>query len=178
MNKKTSLPCRIVCLFLCLFIITASISSCKSSKEPREIILALIEAEANNPDGQIYHLFANEWEAEYLSNEMLLSLYGFDRGMRGLSGGAVYLSKFKHPCEFAIFVCESTSSTEDISLYLHNRIKLLSDNAEESAKLCNMSAEEYRTYISSAAVIISGRIIALIISSDIKAAKRTFYKAT
>ena len=62
-------------------------------------------------------------------------------------------------------------------LFCNQRIRSLMQNASLSAPLCNMSAAEYKEYISGAFVTVSGRYVALIISSDPDSARRTFIKA-
>ena len=164
---------RHICIFLCITVILCS--SCAPKSSPDSIVLALAENETDSVGGTLYSLSAEECEREYLSDEMLLSLYGFDRNISPLIDGAVYLSDFCHPCEFAVFICEDSYVAEDIALHFHNRLKLLSESASVSAAFCGMTVEEYKEYISSAEVVTYGRYVALIISTDTKSAKRIFF---
>lgn len=164
---------RHICIFLCITVILCS--SCAPKSSPDSIVLALAENETGAVGGTLYSLSAEECERGYLSDEMLFSLYGFSRTLRNLSDGAVYLSDFCHPAEFAVFVCEDTYVAEDIALHLHNRLDLLDENAHSASAFCGMTVDEYKEYISCAEVLIYGRYVALIISSDTKAAKRIFF---
>ena len=168
---------RILALVLCITILALVLSGCSKKTTVEEIAQALSSAEIGDVGTIMYCLSAPEGSEGYLSDEMLLSLYGFDRALNGISDGAIIPSSFFHPCEFAVFVCTSTSTAEDVALHFNNRLKLLWENAATSAELCGMTVEEYREYIANAAVITSGRYIALIISSDTATAKRVFYRA-
>lgn len=168
---------RFACLIICLSALLPSLSDCAAKTAPEEVVSALCENEIGLGGGKIYYFSAPEGDEGYLPDDMLLSLYGFDRGLSGLSDGAIYLSGFYHPCEFAVFVCESTSAAEDVALCLRNRIDTLRKSTVVAAPFCDMTIEEYRSYIESAAVLISGRYVALIISSDATSAKRAFYRA-
>lgn len=175
-RKKLNIR-RLICLIMCLSALLTSLSGCAAKTAPEKVVSALCENEIGLGGGRIYYFSAHEGDEGYLPDDMLLSLYGFDRGLSGLSDGAIYLSGFYHPCEFAVFVCESTSTAEDVALCLRNRIDTLRKSAALAAPFCDMTVEEYRAYIESAAVVISGRYVALIISSDAPSAKRAFYRA-
>ena len=171
-------------LFLrCLsFILCAAVIfnflGCASVTQPKEVISAMLETELELLSGRVYSLSEEKGSDGYLSDEMLLSLYGFDRGLSGLVGGAVCLSSFYAPFELAVFLCDSTACTEDVALCFKNRLTVLYNNAVTSSAFCEMTAEEYRAYINGAAVVISGRYVALIISSDTEAVRRAFLSAT
>ena len=149
------------------------LSSCSAKASPEEALNSLINAEVGRGAGTAYSLSAPEGTEGYISDTALLSIYGFDRGLEGLSSGAIYLSDFCHPVEFAVFICDNTYALEDVAMHLKNRITSLSKNAAESAVFCGMREEEYRAYIDSAEVVISGHCVALIISSDTSEAMRT-----
>ena len=152
--------------------------SCKSAPAaPESAVRAMCAAEAMLPAGQIYHSDAPEGSPEYLPPELLASAYGIPTGYNGIEKAAVRLSGNGHPSEFAVFLCKDANVAEDISLFCKNRLRALSLNAFFSAKELGMSKEEYSNYISSAAIIISGRYVAFIISSDVPTAKKAFLKA-
>ena len=161
----------------CILICIALLSSCANDPDPYEAVSRALSREPSAASGRIYSLDAKEWEDAYLPDDMLLSIYGFDRSTVSVSAGAVYLSGFCHPCEIAVFITADTKSAEDIALYFHNRLRLLSSNAQSAATTAGMTLEEYRKYIDGAAVIIKGRAVALLISGDISEAKKALYKA-
>ena len=169
---------RCACAILCLLLVSFCISGCSRRADPEEVILSMLECERALGEGRIYSLAAGKESDGYLSGEMLLSLYGFDRELSGLVDGAICLSPFYYPFELAVFVCESTLCAEDIALAFNNRLALLEKNAVFAAPFCQMSPEEYRAYIKDAEVIISGRYVVLIIASDTAAVKRAFLQAT
>ena len=163
-----SMTSILVCLSL--------LSSCTGDPDPRAAVSSVLRCEPSSTSGQIYSLDSKEWEDSYLPDDMLLSIYGFDRSTVSISEGAVYLSGFCHPCEIAVFITPDTKSAEDIALYFHNRLRLLSSNAHTAAATAGMTVEEYRRYIDEAVVIIKGRAVALLISGDIAEAKKALYK--
>ena len=176
-NRKKLESRRLISLAVCLLTLLPFVFGCASKTAPEDVVLALSENEIGLGGGRMYCFSATEGDESYLSDDMLLSLYGFDRGLSGLSNGAIYLSGFCYPCEFAVFVCESTSTAEDVALSLRSRVDFLYKNSSVAASFCEMTVEEYRAYIESAAVLISGRYVALIISSDTESAKRVFYRS-
>jgi len=163
---------------LCLLLVSFCFSGCSKRTDPKEVILSMLERERALGEGRIYSLAEGEESDGYLSSEMLLSLYGFDRDISGLVDGAICLSQFYYPFELAVFVCESTLCAEDIALAFHNRLALLEKNAVFAAPFCQMSPDEYRAYIKDAEIIVSGRYVVLIIASDTAAVRRAFLQAT
>lgn len=163
--------------FLLLLALCILLASCSAKASPEEALKAIIDAEVGRTSGSVYSLSAEEGSDSYISDTALLSIYGFDRSLEGLSGGAVYFSDFCHPVEFAVFVCSDTYALEDVAMYLKNRIDTLYKSAVESSAFCGMSEGEYRAYLERAEVVISGHFVALIISSDTSEAKRTLLRA-
>ena len=163
-------------LLILLIILTALQSCTVKNTEPREIILRLCEAEAGLPSGQIYSTDADEGSPHHLRPELLTVTYGIPIDFDGIESGAVWLSGVRHPVEFAVFLCKNANSAEDISVFFNQRIKNLQKNAYLSAPLCDMSVENYKEYLSGASVTVSGRYVALIISSDPHNARRAFLK--
>ena len=154
------------------------IVSCRSvPTAPDGAVRAICAAEAMLPAGQLYHSDAPEGSPEYLPPALLATAYGIPDGYGGIEKAAVRLSGNGHPCEFAVFLCKDADTAEDVSLFCKNRLRSLSLNASFSANEIGMSREEYDAYLSSAAIIISGRYVAFIISSDVPAARRAFIKA-
>ena len=154
------------------------IVSCKSAPVPPEkAVSAMCEAESMLPSGSLYYSDAPAGSENYLPPALLASAYGIPIGYSGIEKAAVRLSGNGHPCEFAVFLCKDANTAEDVALFCRNRVAALSLNSSFSSKLAGISKEEYDSYISSATVVISGRYVALIISSDAPVAKRAFLKA-
>ena len=163
---------------LILVAIVITFSSCSSRPtSPQSIIRHLCESEVGLPSGSLYFSDAAEGSAKSLEKELLAVAYGIPIDFDGIESAAIWLSSVRHPCEFAIFLCKDANAAEDISLFCNQRIRSLMQNASLSAPLCNMSTAEYREYISGAFVTVSGRYVALIISSDPDSARRAFIKA-
>lgn len=152
--------------------------SCKSvPTSPESAVRAMCAAEAMLPAGQIYHSNAPEGSPEYLPPELLASAYGIPKDYAGIEKAAVRLSGNGHPSEFAVFLCKDANTAEDVALFCRNRIASLALNSSFSSKLAEMSKKEYDGYLSSATVVISGRYVAFIISSDVPTSKKAFLKA-
>ena len=162
---------------LCVFLIL-SLFGCSGRRAVEEVVISMREADRSLGSVSFFSLSVEKGSEEYLSDEMLLSLYGFDRSLSGLSGGAVCLSPFYYPFEIAVFECESTLCAEDVALAFNNRIEALRKNSTVAAPFCDMTADEYRAYIDDARVLISGRYVALIISSDTSAVVKEFLRFT
>lgn len=161
-----------------VFAIAAALPSCaKVTPSPSDIVSALSAAEASLPNGMLYSSDAKEGEDAYLPPEMLSAAYGFPADFDGLVSAAIRLSSFCHPVEFAVFLCRSDNAAEDVALFCRVRLETLKSSASDAAAFCGMPADEYLSYLSHAAVIISGRHVALIVSSDPTAARRAFCSA-
>ena len=170
---------RAICFFLAIALISASaFSGCSRVVAPDSVVRSLVENEKNRVSGRFYSLSAAEGEEGYVSDVTLTTLYGFDRSLEGLADGAIYLSDFLHPIEFAVFFCHSTATTEDVALRLTSRLKALYKGAYENAGFASMPLEEYRAYVEDAEVVISGELVALIISADTESAKKVFFRAS
>ena len=168
---------RILLIFLC-FAILICFFGCSSHRSVEEAVALMKEADRTLGKVGFYSLDAEKGSENYLSDEMLLSLYGFDRSLSGLVGGAVCLSPFYYPFELAVFECASTLCAEDVALAFKNRLTTLRKSATVAAPFCDMTAEEYRAYIDDARVLISGRYVALVISSDAAAVVKEFLRST
>ena len=161
-----------------LIAIIIALSACSpASVSPKEIVYSLCSAEIGLPAGRIYSTDAMENSPDFLSPELLAVTYGIPLDFGGIESAAIRLPGARHPIEFAVFLCKDASAAEDISLFCHRRIRDLLKNASSSAPLCNMSVEDYNRYLSGAFVTVSGRYVALIISSDPRSAKKALLKA-
>ena len=166
---------RVLLIGFC-FLLVVGLVGCSGRGAIEDIAAAMTAADSSLGDVSFFSLAEEKGSVEYLSDEMLLSLYGFDRSLVGLSGGAVCLSPFYYPFEIAVFECESTLCAEDVALSFNNRIELLRKSASVAAPFCDMTADEYRAYIDDARVLISGRYVALIIASDTRAVVKEFLR--
>ena len=136
--------------------------SCSQKAEPscRELIVALTDSEIALPAGKIYSMSAPEGDDEYLSISLLSSLYGNGSEPALLDcwlDCAVFLSRGEHPCEFAVFLCDSHNSATDTARLLCNRLDLIR-HAKSSENYCDM--------LEGATVTVSENFVALIVSGD------------
>ena len=173
--RNTNVMKRILPIIIAVIIVFSSCASEKTS--PKEALLKICEAEARLPAGTIYSTDNDEGSPEFLRAELLAVAYGIPLDFSGIEKGAIRLSGARHPAEFAIFLCKDEKSVTDVIDFCNQRIRALQKNAVSSAPLCGMSREEYEKYLSGAFVAVSGRYVALIISSDPAVARRAFLRA-
>lgn len=164
---------RIFLIFLTLIVLTSS--SCAGLPTPPKDIIDTLCLGAELPSGTVY--FTEAGDGYVLMRELLAVTYGIPLDFDGIESAAVRLSSFKHPCEIAVFLCKSARAVEDISLFCSGRIRSLLDNASASSSLCEMSYEEYVSYVNGGLVVVSGRYVALIIAPDVQRLKRTFIRS-
>ncbi len=164
-------------ILLILIAILIALPSCSvKSVSPKNVVERLCDAEAGLAAGTVYSTDADEGSPHFLRRELLAVTYGIPLNFDGIESGAIWLSGFRHPCEFAVFLCKDANAAEDISLFFNQRIKTLKKNVHVSAPMCKLTAEEYTNYVSGATVTVSGRYVALIISSDPRTARHAFLK--
>ena len=143
-------------------IILLLLPSC-AQKEPipcREILDKLTDAEIGLPAGQIYDLVAPEGEEEYLEERLINSLFGEGASPPMRSGWldlALFLPTSSHPCEFAIFLCDTPDTATDTARLLCRRLDIV-----KTSKKGDTNA----LILDSATVTIIGNYVLLIISSD------------
>ncbi len=152
--------------FILKFILPAlliiSLSSCSEPAKMscRGILGEMLKYEISLPAGRIYSLASVEGEREFTPESLINSLYGGGKSpvMRdGWIDGAMFLSLGEHPCEFAVFLCDTHDTATDTARLLCTRI-----NVVKSLK----NREEYALYFENAIVRIDGNYVFLIISSD------------
>ena len=157
---------KFLILILSITILCTCLSSC--SRQPpsaKSVLSLLIETEIDLPSGQVYLSTSTEGEASYVSNSLLAALYGGGSEPREYDDWvefAIFLSS-SHPCEFAVFLCDSPQSALDTSKTLCSRLTTLKNFWSDS---------QYSFYTESAEVIISGNFCILVVSSDTTAAKK------
>lgn len=168
-------------MFVAYMLVVAAVilfAACKKiTAAPDVAVRAMCAAEVLLPAGNLYYTDAAEGNESYLPSALLVDAYGIPNDFNGIEKAAIWLSGGGHPTEFAVFLCKDADSAEDVSLFCKNRLRSLSLNAVFSSKQAGMPREEYDGYISSAKVVISGRYVALIISSDPFTAQKAFLKS-
>ena len=132
----------------------------------REILNALTESEIGLPAGQIYDVCAKEGDDEYLDERVINSLFGEGLAPPMRSGWldlALFLPTSSHPCEFAIFLCDTHDTATDTARLLCRRLDVI-----RTSKANEGSAD----MLSSATVTIIGNYVIFAISSDTKNAMK------
>lgn len=166
---KNKLLFVIILIFIC---ITASSCSARVYAPCREILGALVDAEVGLPAGKIYDMKAPAGDGEFLSDSLLGALYG-NGGLPPVAESwldcALFLSFSEHPCEFAVFLCDSRDAAVDTARILCSRL--------DSIKTLK-GGGEYQALLDSARVCIMKNYVVLIISSDADAAQKTASRAT
>ena len=162
---------RLLTLLLTVSIICTSLCSCgvKEYAPCRDVLGALIDSEVGLPAGKAYDMRAPEGDGEYLPPSLLCSLYG-GGGTPPVAAAwidcALYLSLGAHPCEFAVFLCDSHDAAVDTARVLCSRL--------DSIK--TLKGGEYAPLLDSARVCIIKNYVILLISSDPDAAEKTAQK--
>ena len=152
---------RILAAFFVILLLFP-LSSCAASSTPdcREILTAMTDAEIGLPAGKTYSLRAKKGDDEYLSEHLLNSLYG-DGERPVMADGwidiAIFLSLSDHPCEFAVFLCDSKDTATDTARMLCHHIDVIR-TANEGL--------QFSHYLDNATVTIIKNYVLMIISSD------------
>lgn len=150
-----------IVLSLCILLLLLPSCAERSSVSCREVLDTLTNAEIGLPAGQIYDLCAPEGDKEYLDERLINSLFGEGAEPPMRSGWldlALFLSTSSHPCEFAVFLCDTTDTATDTARLLCRRL----DIVRTSKKYAEVSS-----ILDSATVRIIENYVLLIISSDI-----------
>ncbi|MBE6584789.1 MAG: hypothetical protein E7649_07465 [Ruminococcaceae bacterium] len=160
----------IVALLLPLIVITLCSCGNKKLVTCREVIASLTESEVGLPAGKVYDMRADEGNDEHLAASLLCALYG--NGGKPTAADswvdcAIFLSATEHPCEFAVFLCDSRDSAIDTARALSMRL----DTVRLTKK-----APQYCQMLESARVTIIKNYVVLIISSDAENALKTAKK--
>lgn len=136
----------------------------------REVLLEMTGAEVGLPSGKIYSMNAPRGDDEYLSEHLINSLYG-DGSTPVMADGwldlALFLPSSSHPCEFAVFLCDSRDTANDTARMLCRRLDVIRHTKNSS---------ELSYYFDSASVTVKGNYVLLIISSDTESAINTAVK--
>ena len=158
--------------FLILLLFFFTFSSCAEREMPscRDVLGEIIAAEIGLPAGRVYSSKADEGEDEYLPDSLVKVLYG--NGSRPVMADgwldiALFLPSSSHPCEIAVFLCNSEDTATDTARMLLRRLDTL-----RTAKGDN----ELVSYFDTATVTVMRNYVLLLISSDVESAVKTAAK--
>lgn len=155
-------------IMLLLVICTVIFCACgRADTSSEQVLTALIDAEIGLPAGQLYLSSSPEDDAAYLSADLMAALYGEGELPWQLSlieDYGIYLSTAQHPCEFAVFRCYARSDTDEIAALCHVRLCALRNHYKNT---------QYTAYLQNASVVVIGKYVLLLISSDTEHALRT-----
>jgi hypothetical protein len=149
---------------LLLFLTASMLLLCSCAKEhatAAQVLSALIDAEIGLPAGQIYLSAAPEDDASYLSPDLVAALYGEGElpwQLSLLEDYGLFLSTAQHPCEFAVFRVRARSDTDDVAAMCLSRLDALRIHYKDT---------QYASYTQNARVVVIGKYVLLLISSDI-----------
>jgi len=151
-----------------------SLSSCakKEYATCREVLEAIMTAEIGLPAGKVYDLSAPKGDDEYLDERIINSLLGNGStpSMRqGWIDLAMFLPSSPHPCELAVFLCDTPDTATDTARLLCRRLDVV-----KSAKKDSPHSE----MLDSATVTIMGNYVIFAISSDSEKAIKTAREIT
>ena len=124
------------------------------------VLDAMIGAEIGLPAGQIYLASAPEEGEAYLSPDLMAALYGEGEPPWQLplvEDYGIFLSTAQHPCEFAVFRTYAHSDTDDVAAMCCARLDALRIHYKDT---------QYAAYVQEARVIVIGKYVLLLISSD------------
>ena len=153
---------RTLTLLLCIIFCLSTLPCCTKRENPtcRNILAAMMDAEINLPAGKIYDLRATEGNDEYLEERVINSLFG-DGSSPPVRGGwldlALFLPVSAHPCELAVFLCDTPDTAGDTARLLCRRLDVIKSTRK---------APEYSAMLDSATVTVIGNYVLLIISED------------
>ena len=168
-RKEVFVIKRILALLLCIIICVLPLPSC-TAKEPvscRAVLGAMVDKEIGLPAGQIYDLSAPLGNDEYLDERVISALFGEGSTPPMRAGWldlALFLPNSSHPCEFAVFLCDSADTATDTARLLCRRLDVVKSTKKNDANALMLS---------SAAITIMGNYVLFIISSDTDGALKT-----
>ena len=145
---------------LLLSILLLLCSCAKEQATAAQVLDALVAAEIGLPAGQIYLSAAPEDDASYLSPDLVAALYGEGEPPWQLSlleDYGLFLSTAQHPCEFAVFRVRARSDTDDVAAMCLSRLDALRIHYKNT---------QYASYTQNARVVVIGKYVLLLISSD------------
>ena len=153
-------------LLLALSILLLLCACAKEQATAAQVLDALVKAEIGLPAGQIYLSAAPEDDASYLSPDLVAALYGEGElpwQLSLLEDYGLFLSTAQHPCEFAVFRVRARSDTDDVAAMCLSRLDALRIHYKNT---------QYASYTQNARVVVIGKYVLLLISSDPDHAQR------
>ena len=147
---------------MCLVSLLALLVACAPREylSCRAVLYAMMKAEIALPAGQIYDLSAPEGDSEYFDERIINSLWGEGSPppmRQGWIDLALFLPSSGHPCELAVFLCDSPDTATDTARLLCRRLDVIRSNKKNA---------EYSVMLDSASVTIVGNYVILAVSSD------------
>ena len=120
----------------------------------------MIGAEIGLPAGQVYLASAPKESEAYLAPDLMAALYGEGElpwQLSLLEDYGLFLSTAQHPCEFAVFRVRARSDTDDVAAMCLSRLDALRIHYKNT---------QYASYTQNARVVVIGKYVLLLISSD------------
>ena len=120
----------------------------------------MIGAEIGLPAGQVYLASAPKESEAYLAPDLMAALYGEGElpwQLSLLEDYGLFLSTAQHPCEFAVFRVRARSDTDDVAAMCLSRLDALCIHYKDT---------QYASYTQNARVVVIGKYVLLLISSD------------
>ncbi len=115
-------------LFMCAVLCVGLCSCGEKYKSAAEAFGVFADAYGSLPAGKLYLSEAKEWEKEYLSDDIVYSLYANIKGeceYDHVAECAIYLSSsIDEFYEVAVFICYDNSGVEEVAKMCHRRIDI------------------------------------------------------
>ena len=151
--------------YVCLLILPLLLCACaRTDASPEQILSALLDAEIGLPAGQVYLASAPQDCEAYLAPDLMAALYGEGEPPWQLAlveDYGIFLSTAQHPCEFAVFRTYARSDTDDVAAMCCARLDALRIHYKNT-----QYAAQYAHYVQDARVVVIGKYVLLLISSD------------
>ncbi len=130
----------------------------------KTIVASVISAYPDLPAVLVFYSGAHEYEEGYLSEDMLITLYGDGQevlGYEGVEECALFIAKGQDMTEFAIFKCYTYASTEKVAEMCRRRLEILKMNDDSGIEIAE-----------SAEIITEGKYVAFIVLPETETAAR------
>ena len=151
---------RFLALGLAMALFLASCGR-RGEKSAEEILREICEAAGELPEGAIYRLAAEEGEADYLSPQLVHSLYGEEGdeilASKILADAALYLSSFASPYEIAVFHTYSRSDADSVAAMCLSRADELQVARHRT---------EWESLVSSLRIVVRGRWVVVLVTDN------------
>ncbi len=155
------------------FLLVISLLFCgcgKASAFPCDIVRAMQNAEKPSPAGRLFILSALEEEDGYIEEDLLAATFGdgiLPPELEYVEDAAFFFA-FQHPCEFSVFLCNTSVDTDAVAQMCLRRLSYLKSYWKD---------RDEATYVQHASVTVRGRWVILCVSSDTENALRAFREA-